>query len=543
MNNLWYKNAIIYSLDIESFLDSDGDGIGDFKGLKHRLNYLSSLGVNCVWLLPFYETPNRDNGYDVKDYYQVDSRLGDLGHFAEFVEAAEEFGIRVIIDLVLNHTSDQHFWFQDARKSKDSPFRDFYIWSEQKPENDDKYVIFGEKQGNSNWKYDDVAGAYFYHTFYEHQPDLNLTNPAVRKEIKRIMHFWLKLGVSGFRIDAAPHMIREKGSQKFKDDPHEVFRDFRDFVQTHKEDAVLLAEVDVEPERYQDFFGDEDQMTLLFNFYLNNYLWLAFAQKKAAPLEKALKGLPRNQKKEQLANFLRNHDELDLERLTKKEREEVLKVFAPDENMRIYGRGIRRRVAPMLENTRKQMELAYSLLFTLPGTPVLRYGQEIGMGDDLSLPERESVRTLMQWSADKNGGFSSAAPGNLVRNIISKGEFSYKKVNVSDQHRDPDSFLNWIARAINMRRETSEFGFGDYEVIKTGDPEVFAHLRRSDRGLGLAVHNLGDKEKRIRLELEDTRDIVDIFGDQKYEDFDPGKQEVKLSPYGYRWLRKRQIIL
>lgn len=543
MGNLWYKNAIIYSLDVESYMDSDGDGIGDLKGLKHRLNYLSALGVNCVWLLPFYLSPNRDNGYDVKDYYQVDPKLGDLGHFAELVDEADELGIRILVDLVVNHTSIEHKWFQEARKSKDSKYRDFYIWVDEKPENEDIEPIFGQEQGGSTWAYDDEAKAYYYHTFYEFQPDLNLANPAVRAEIQRIMHFWLKMGIAGFRLDAATHMLREKGNSKFEGEAHDVFRSFRDFIENQRKDAILLAEVDVEPKRYHDFFGDEDQMHLLFNFYVNNYLFLALAREEAAPLEKALKDLPPNTEKEQLANFVRNHDELDLERLSDKEREEVLKEFAPDENMRVYGRGIRRRLAPMLKNDRKKMELAYSLLLTLPGTPVLRYGQELGMGDDLSLKGRSSVRTIMQWSDGKNAGFSSAPEDQMVKKLISKGKFSYKKINVAEQHRDPKSLLNWMERAINFRKESPEFGWGSYEPLETGNKKVFAHICSSKKGIGVGIHNMSGEEQSITLKLEEPQNLDEIFANKKYSKFDPETQEFKLSPYGYRWLRSRKIFV
>lgn len=543
MNKLWYKNAVIYSLDVESFKDSDNDGIGDFKGLKHRLHYLSSLGINCIWLLPFYDSPNKDNGYDVRDYYQIDSRLGDFGNFVEFLDAAEEEGIRVLVDLVVNHTSDQHIWFKEARKDKDSPFRNYYIWSKTKPKDDGKHAILGAEQGNSNWEKDKKSGEYYYHTFYPEQPDLNVSNPAVRKEIKKIMHFWLKLGISGFRIDAAPHMIRKKGDAKFDGDPHEVFRDFREFVESYKPEAILLAEVDVEPRKYKNFFGDDDQMHMLFNFYLNNYIWLALATGKAAPLEKALKNLEHNSDREQMANFLRNHDELDLERLTEKEREEVFKAFAPEEDMKIFDRGIRRRLAPMLENNRQRMELSYSLLFTLPGTPVLRYGQEIGMGEDLTKKGRDSVRTLMQWSAGENGGFSNAPRKKLVRNIISKGPFSYEKINVNDQHRDPGSLLNWIDRAINFRKECPEFGWGEFKSIKTGNPAVFAYMRSSVKGVAVAVHNFSNEEVKVKLELDKNLEVIDVFGDKKYETMDLNTRELKLSAYGYRWLKKKKDFL
>ena len=538
MNPLWYKNAVIYSLDVDSFMDSDNDGVGDFRGLKHKLPYLASLGVNCIWLLPFYQSPNKDNGYDVKDYYQIDPRFGDLGNFVEVVDEAEELGIRILVDLVVNHTSNEHQWFQEARKSKDSPFRDFYIWRDEKPEKEEDNIF-----GGSVWEYDEEAEAYYYHTFYPFQPDLNIANPAVQKEIQRIMHFWLKLGISGFRLDAATHMVRQKGDEKFEGNPHDVFRHFRRFVEFQRRDAILLAEVDVEPDKYQDFFGNEDQMHMLFNFYVNNYIFLALAREEAAPLAKALKNLPRNSEREQLANFIRNHDELDLERLTDEEREDVFKAFAPKEDMKIFGRGIRRRFPPMIGGHRQKIELAYSLLLTLPGTPVLRYGQEISMGDDLSLEGRKSVRTLMQWTDGKNAGFSRAPEDKLVKKVISEGKFGYKNLNVTDQHRDPKSLLNWMERAINFRKESPEFGWGEYDVVETGNDKVFGHRRESERGLGIALHNLSDKEQTVTLNLDEPNDIFDVFGDKNYDKFDPDTQKIKLSPYGYRWMRKRKEFL
>lgn len=541
MNKHWYKNAVIYCLDIESFLDSNDDGIGDFPGLRQQLNYIANLGANCIWILPFYDTPNKDNGYDVRDYYQVDKRLGDLGHFAELLDTAEEYGIRVIIDLVANHTSDEHFWFQKARKDKKSPYRDYYIWSEKKPKDDGEHAIFGEKQGHSNWRYDRKAKAYYYHTFYPHQPDLNVANPQVQKEIMRVMHFWLKLGVSGFRIDAAPHMVRKKGTEKFEGDPHDVFRKFRELVEEQKKDAILLAEVDVDPKNYKDFFGDEDQMHMLFNFYINNYLFLAFARGEATPLIKALNNLPNNPKHAQMANFLRNHDELDLERLTDKEREEVYKAFAPDENMRIFDRGIRRRLASMLGNDRKRIELAYSLLLSLPGTPVIRYGQEIGMGEDLSLEGRSSVRTVMQWTNDKNGGFSNAPGKKLIRPTISKGTYGYEKVNVIDQQRDPSSLFNWMDRAVNSRKETPEFGWGECEIIEVNNPKVMVHSCKNNGGLAIAIHNFSDEEQTVKLKTKLPEGMMEVFADKRYDQLNSKIKKITVSPYGYRWLRKIKI--
>ncbi len=540
MNKYWYKNAVIYCLDVETFKDSNGDGIGDFEGLKNALTYLSSLGVTCLWLMPFFDTPNEDDGYDVRNYYELDTRLGDLGNFTELLDAAEEVGIRILIDLAVNHTSEKHFWFQEARKSKKSKYRDFYIWQDEKPEDDGENMMSEGGSGGSNWKYDRKAKAWYYHTFFPHQPDLNISNKAVQKEIFRIMHFWLKLGVSGFRMDAAPHMFTEKGQVDFGEDPHEIFRNFREFVETQKRDAILLAEVDLEPEKYQKFFGDEDQMHMLFNFYVNNYLFLSLARQEATPIAKALKEMPQPQEKEQMAIFIRNHDELNLDKLSEEEMQEVFEAFAPDENMQIFGRGIRRRAASMLNNDRKRIELTYSLLFTLPGTPVLRYGEEIGMGEDLSMEGRDSVRTVMQWSSGKNGGFSGADKKDLIKNIVSTGDFSYKKINVQDQHREKDSLLNWMASAIRFRKEFPEFGWGSYEVLDTGDKRVLAHCRKSDKGMALAFHNFSGEEVTVKTDLEDPADIEDIFGDDTYENFDPKTQKVKLNSYGYRWLHKRK---
>ena len=541
MAKYWYKNAVIYSLHVETFLDANGDGIGDFQGLTRSLDYLAGLGINCIWLLPFFPSPNRDHGYDISNYLNVDPRFGTLGHFVEFLDAAEERGIRVIIDLVLNHTSVDHAWFQEARKSKDSKYRKYYIWMDEKPQNSDEEAIFGEHQ-NGNWEYDEVAGQYYYHTFYQHQPDLNMTNPEVRHEIQYILHFWLKLGVAGFRMDAVPHMVKEKGNERFDGDQFQFLKDIRFFVEEQRKDSVLLAEVDTEPEEYRNFFGNGDQVQMLLNFYLNNYLFLALARKDARPIKSALKDLPQTKINEQMGIFIRNHDELDLERLSDDEREEVYRAFAPEENMRIYGRGIRRRLPPMLNNNRKWMELVYSLLFTLPGTPVLRYGDEIGMGDDLSLPERNSVRTAMQWSDEEHGGFSARREKDIPIAVLREGTYGYANVNVHKQMRDPLSFLNWIERLIFARKEFIEFGYGDYEMISTGNHGVLAHVSRYKSGAAMAIHNLTDQPVKIKLE-KPFEHLIEYFGDQEYDSINGETMELELGPFGYRWFRKSPLFL
>lgn len=422
MKDFWYKNAIIYSLDVETFMDGNGDGVGDFIGLTKRLNYLSGLGVTCLWLLPFYPSPNRDNGYDVMDYYNVDPRLGTLGDFVEFMHQAREHGIRVIIDLVVNHTSDQHPWFQSARADKNSKYRDYYVWSNNPPKDTkDKIVFPGVQEGI--WEYDEQAGAYYLHRFYKEQPDLNTANPEVREEIRKILGFWLELGVSGFRIDAAPFLIEPLGIEDAKlEELRSLLPEMREFVSQRRGDAVLLAEANVPPDQIPVYFGDGDKMHMLFNFLLNQYMFLALARKQAAPLIEGLKLLPDSPHIGQWVNFVRHHDELTLDRLTKDKQEEIFAAFAPDENMQIYGHGIRRRLPPMLGGDRRRLELVYSLLFSLPGTPLLRYGEEIGMGDDLSLEGRTSVRTPMQWSSEPNGGFSTAQQDALPQPVISQGE-------------------------------------------------------------------------------------------------------------------------
>jgi maltose alpha-D-glucosyltransferase / alpha-amylase len=543
MAKYWYKNAIIYATHVETFMDGNGDGTGDFKGLTRSVDYLAGLGVTCMWLLPFFPSPNRDHGYDVTDYFSVDPRFGNLGHFVEFIDAAEERGIRVIIDLVLNHTSVDHPWFQEARRNKTSKFYKYYIWLDEKPANPHQDIVFGHHQ-DGNWEYDEQAGQYYYHTFYKHQADLNLANPQVQEEIKYILHFWMKLGISGFRMDAVTHILNQKGNEKFEGDPHQFLRDIRTFVEERRKDALLLAEVDTDPDRYRNYFGKSDQVQMLFNFYLTNYLFLALARHEAAPIIKAVNAIPLQSKREQLATFIRNHDELDLEQLTREEREEVYAAFAPEETMRIYGRGIRRRLGPMLRNNRRWIQLAHSLLFSLPGTPVLRYGDEIGMGEDLSLPERNSVRTAMQWSAERHAGFSSRKE-KIPIPVISEGEFGFGRINVHDQMRDPSSLLNWTERLIVARKECIEFGYGECKFIKTGNPAVLAHCCYWEKGLAMAIHNMADKDCDVSLELseEESQHLIEYFSDKQYEPFQANTKRIKISGYGYRWFRKSPLFL
>jgi maltose alpha-D-glucosyltransferase/alpha-amylase len=405
IEDLWYKNTIIYSLDLETFMDANGDGIGDFEGLVRRLDYLQSMGVETIWLAPFQPTPNKDNGYDVSDYYGVDPRHGSSGDFVEFMHQAQKRGLKVIIDLVVNHTSSDHPWFQEARANKDSPKRDWYVWSKKRPEGWDEGMVFPGVQ-KSTWTYDKVAREYYFHRFFDFQPDLNVANPAVRAEIRRIMGYWLQLGVAGFRVDAVPFIIETTEPGKKPEMRFDFLTEFRELLQWRSGDAILLGEANVLPDENRKYFGEKGNgIHMMFNFFVNQHLFYALATGDAEPLIAALEATRDRPETAQWAHFLRNHDELDIDRLTDEQKAKVFERFGPDNNMQLYERGIRRRLAPML-GSQAEEEFAYSVLFSLPGTPVLRYGDEIGMGDDLSLKERDAVRTPMLVGRAAGGIFS-----------------------------------------------------------------------------------------------------------------------------------------
>jgi maltose alpha-D-glucosyltransferase/alpha-amylase len=540
--DLWYKDAVIYSLNVETFQDSNGDGIGDFPGLTSRLAYLQGLGVTCLWLGPFYPSPGRDNGYDVADYYGVDPRLGTPGDLVDFVRQARERGIRVIIDLVVNHTSDQHSWFKSARADRESPYRDFYVWADEPPANAQEGMMFPGVE-TSTWTKDDVSGAYYFHRFYRHQPDLNLANPAVREQIRKIMGFWLELGVSGFRIDAAPFLIERKGLHAPHVEarrPHTLFRYMRSFLSLRRGDAALLAEANVPMNEIGEYFGDGDRVHMLFGFWLNQHLWLSLARKDATPLARAIRDLPPTDPTSQWVNFLRNHDELDLGALSAADRQTIYEAFAPDTSMRLYNRGIRRRTAPMLGNDRDLLELAHVIMLALPGTPVLYYGDEIAMGDELRLPEREGVRTPMQWSNTLNAGFSTADTERLVRPVISGGAFGYEAANAGDQRRDPDSFLNWLQRVVGVRRTCRELSWATANVLATEASCVLALEYQWGNTALLALHNLSNTPCTYHPAdawAQSHTEMVEVLSDREYPRFTGSAEPIHLGPFGYRWLR------
>jgi maltose alpha-D-glucosyltransferase / alpha-amylase len=540
INDLWYKNAIVYCLSVGTYMDSDGDGIGDFKGLMRRLDYLQGLGVTALWLMPFQPSPGRDGGYDIADYYNVDPQYGTLGDFVEFAHGCRQRGIRVLIDLVVNHTSDEHPWFREARRDADSKYRDWYVWSKTRPPHSKDGVVFPGVQ-KYTWTRDSVAKMWYFHRFYDFQPDLNTSHPEVQAEILKIMGFWLQLGVSGFRMDAVPFVIATKGPGVSEpEEQYGILRELREFLSWREGEAIILAEANVLPDTDLEYFGaDGERLHMMFNFQVNQTLFYALAAANSRPLIKALKATRPRPATAQWGQFLRNHDELDLGRLTEEQRETVFAAFGPDPNMQLYERGIRRRLAPMLNGDRRRLELAYSLMMTLPGTPVIRYGDEIGMGDDLSLPERQCARTPMQWSSEPQGGFSTSR--KCVIKVISGGAYGYEQVNVADQRRDPNSLLNWMERIIRMRKEVPEIGWGDFEVLSTKHTNVFA-IRYDWRGNSVViVHNLKATPCEIVLnigaEKSDGLELANLLSIDRSIPDQTGVHRILLEPYGYRWYR------
>jgi maltose alpha-D-glucosyltransferase/alpha-amylase len=547
IDDLWYKNAVIYCLDVEKYVDSNGDGVGDFAGLTRRLDYLAGLGINCVWLQPFYPSPNRDNGYDVADFYGVHPKHGTPGEFVEFMNHAEQIGIRVIADLVINHTSNRHPWFQSARKDPNSSYRSWYLWSKTRPPGWNKGMVFPGVQ-KATWSRDPVAGEYYFHRFYEFQPDLNTSNPAVQREIMRIMGFWLQLGVAGFRLDAVPFLIEKKGAGVKPRKDFEMLHLLRDFLQWRRRDAILLAEANVPPDESMDYFGENgDRLQMMLNFAVNQRLFYALATGDIKPLVRALEATYKRPPAAQWVNFLRSHDELDLGRLTEAQRERVFRAFAPAKEMQLYDRGIRRRLAPMLDNDRRKLELAFSLLFTLPGTPMLQFGDEIGLGDDLSLPERECARTPMQWSSDPHGGFTTGK--RPVLPVISDPIYGFQRLNVEAQRRDPHSLLNWMERKIRMRKECPEISWGDWKILSTDEPGVLVMRYEWDEHTLVTLHNFTSKPRAVVLDRDAVAvgrpvvKLVDLLAQNDSRIDGQGRYVVQLQPYDYRWFRAGGIDL
>src|SRR3990170_95961 len=474
---LWYKDAIFYEVYVRAFYDGNSDGHGDLKGLTQKLDYLKELGVNCLWLLPIYPSPLKDDGYDISDYYGVHSSYGNLDDFKELLDAAHARSIRVIMDLVLNHTSDQHPWFRAAHSDRNSPYRDYYVWSDTDQKYKDARIIFLDTEP-SNWTWDEKSRQFYWHRFYASQPDLNFDNPSVQEQMLKIAAFWLDLGIDGFRADAVPYLLeRENTNCENLPETHVYLKKLRAFMDMNYPGRILLCEANQWPEEVRPYFGDGDEFHTGFHFPVMPRIYMALKKGRVEDMVEILRRTPPIPENCQWCTFLRNHDELTLEMVTEEERQWMWEKYAPEPRMRL-NLGIRRRLAPLLDNDRRKIELAYSLLFTLPGSPIIYYGDEIGMGDNIWLPDRNGVRTPMQWENSPNAGFSEAAPDRLYAPVIADPDYSQARVNVADQLADPGSLLNLVQRMIRIRKDHAAFGYGSLRMLQTNDPAVLVYLRQ-----------------------------------------------------------------
>ena len=537
LDPLWYKDAVIYQLHIKSFFDANNDGVGDFAGLNDKLDYIAEIGVTAIWLLPFYPSPRRDDGYDISEYRDVHPDYGTLSDVRRFIHEAHRRGIRVITELVINHTSDQHPWFQRARKAKrGSVARDFYVWSDDDKKYSGTRVIFLDTQ-KSNWTWDDEAQAYFWHRFYPHQPDLNFDNPHVLKAIFGTMRFWLDLGVDGLRLDAVPYLVEREGTNNENlPETHAILKRLRAEMDRHYPDRMLLAEANQWPEDAQSYFGNGDECHMAFHFPLMPRMYMAIAQEDRFPITDIMRQTPDIPPQCQWAIFLRNHDELTLEMVTDKERDYLWEVYASDARARL-NLGIRRRLAPLLERDRRRIELMKSLLLTMPGTPVVYYGDEIGMGDNVHLGDRDGVRTPMQWSSDRNGGFSRADPSALVLPAIMDPLYGFEAVNVEAQWRDSHSLLNWFRRMLVVRRQHKAFGRGSIRFLRPQNRKVLAYLREQEGEAILCVANVSRSAQAVELDLAEFegRTPVELSGGSSFPLIGKLTYLLTLPPYGFYW--------
>jgi len=535
---LWFKTAVFYEVHIRGFFDANGDGSGDFRGLTEKLDYLQWLGVDCIWLLPFYRSPLRDGGYDIADFTAVNADYGVVDDVQQLIDAAHARRIRVIADLVMNHTSSDHPWFQEARSDRNSPKRDWYVWADDDEGYPDARIIFTDTE-SSNWTWDQVAGQYFWHRFFSHQPDLNFDNPEVREAMIEGLRFWLDLGMDGFRLDAVPYLFERPGTNgENLPETHEYLKRVRREIDENYPDRVLLAEANQWPADVVEYFGGGDECHMAFHFPVMPRMFMSVRREEAAPIYEILDQTPTIPDNCQWGLFLRNHDELTLEMVTDEERDYMYSEYAKDPRMKL-NLGIRRRLAPLLDNGRDEIELMTAILFSLPGSPVLYYGDEIAMGDNVFLGDRDGVRTPMQWSPDRNGGFSRADFAQLYAPPLMDPVYGYQAVNVEAQLRISTSLLRWLRRFIAMRKEHPVFGFGTYEPIETSNPRIFAHLRRWEDDLVLCVHNLAKSAQAVELDLSDHkgRHPIELFGRARFPRIGELPYLLTLAPRGFYWFQ------
>ena len=534
---LWYKDAVIYQVHVKSFFDANNDGIGDFRGLTERLDYIKELGVSAIWLLPFYPSPLRDDGYDIADYKGVNAQYGSMRDVRNFIRAANRRGLRIITELVINHTSDQHPWFQRARKARrGSKLRDWYIWSDDDKEWPETRIIFTDTE-TSNWTWDPEAEQYFWHRFFSHQPDLNFDNPRVVDAVIDAMRYWLDIGVNGLRLDAIPYLVERSGTNNENlPETHDVIRHLRAAMEESHPEAFFLAEANQWPEDTRPYFGDGDECHMAFHFPLMPRMYMAIAQEDRLPITDILRQTPEIPANCQWAIFLRNHDELTLEMVTETERDYLWRFYATDSRARL-NLGIRRRLAPLMNNDRRKIELMNSLLFSMPGTPIIYYGDEIGMGDNIFLGDRDGVRTPMQWSPDRNGGFSRADPGSLFLPPIMNSIYGFDAVNVEAQHRSPSSLLNWMRRIIAVRQQHKSFGSGSMTLLYPGNRKVLAYLRESDNEAICCVANLSRQAQAVELDLSrfKGRVPVEMIGSSVFPPIGDLTYLLTLPSYGFYW--------
>lgn len=535
---LWYKDAVFYEVHVKAFFDSNEDGIGDFPGLTQKLDYLQWLGVDCIWLLPFFPSPLRDDGYDVADYLGVFSDYGTLDDVRRFLDEAHRRGMRVIADLVLNHTSDQHPWFLESRSSPRSPKRDFYVWSDTDKKYEKARIIFIDTE-KSNWTWDPVAQAYYWHRFFSHQPDLNYDNPELRRAMLDVLSFWLDQGLDGFRCDAVPYLFERDGTIcENLPETHAYLKEVRKRIDQVYQGRILLAEANQWPVDVRPYFGDGDEFHMAFHFPLMPRLFMGLRSEDWHPIVDMFTHTPPIPENCQWCVFLRNHDELTLEMCSGEERDYMYYAYGRDPEMR-RNIGIARRLAPLLENDRRKIELLNSLVFTLPGSPIIYYGDEIGMGDNVYLGDRNGVRTPMQWSADRNGGFSKADPAALYLPVIADGRFGYHTANVEVQQQTPHSLLHWMRRLIAVRKRHRAFGRGTIEFLRPHNDKVLAYLRRYDDEVLLLVHNLAGSAQAVELDLHRFTGAipVELFGDAWFPAVSDAPYVLSLAPYGYYWFK------
>ncbi|MCB9127460.1 MAG: maltose alpha-D-glucosyltransferase [Ardenticatenales bacterium] len=536
---LWYKDAVFYELHLRAYNDSDGDGIGDFRGAMEKLEYLQWLGIDCIWILPMYPSPLVDDGYDIADYRDIHPDLGTLEDFEAFVEKAHGLGMRVVTDLIMNHTSDQHPWFQASRR-REAPYTDWYVWNDT----DDKYnevrIIFLDHQP-SNWAWDERRQQYFWHRFYAEQPDLNFDNPEVQEEIKDVIRFWLAKGLDGFRADAIPYLYEREGSSgENLPETHDYLKGVRRMIDREFPGRILLGEANMWPEDVRPYFGDEDdpELQMSFHFPVMPRIFKALKLQEAAPIIEIMARTPDIPSEAQWVTFLRNHDELTLEMVTEEDRQWMWEQYAPEPRMRL-NLGIRRRLAPLLDNDRRKIELANSILFTLPGSPIIYYGDEIGMGDNIHLPDRHGVRTPMQWESSETADFSDGDPDDFYNPIIRSAPYGPETVNVAEQRNDPNSLLSLMRHLIRVRKSSAALGRGDHRFLAVENPHILAILREADGETVLALHNLSEEWQEVTLPLDEWAGHTprELLFDDRLAPITEAPYTLVLPAFAYRWLR------